>query len=248
MARPATKQNVKSKIKPAKKVTRTLKKITVTAKKKTRATAKTKEATKAVKGIRPKAKTPLPILRLFTLSGPKPIPKAAAAAADVKPDARRTARSFVTVGVGSTAPDFLMPATHLGQISSSALKGKACVLYFYPKDDTSGCTAQACEFRNMLPNFATIGATVIGVSKDSIESHQKFSQKYNLNFPLASDENNDVCESFGVWRQKSMYGRTYLGIERSTFVIDAKGIVRAIWRKVSVSGHAEEVRKAVEAL
>lgn len=149
---------------------------------------------------------------------------------------------------GSATPDFSMPATMLGTVSLSTLKGKPFVLYFYPKDDTSGCTAEACEFRNTLSIFNNLGVAIIGISKDSIESHEKFSRKYSLTFPLASDESGAVCEKFGTWVQKSMYGRSYMGIERATFLIDSKGIIRNIWHKVSVSGHVEEVKKAAEAL
>jgi len=147
--------------------------------------------------------------------------------------------------VGASAPDFAMAATMIGEASSKALKGKPYVLYFYPKDDTSGCTAEACGFRDSRPSFGKLKVTIIGVSKDSLASHEKFAKKYNLSFPVASDESGKVCASFGVWVQKSMYGRTYMGIERSTFLVDAKGIIRAIWRKVNVPGHVEEVRKAL---
>lgn len=160
---------------------------------------------------------------------------------------QRTTKA-TALDIGSPCPDFSMPATQIGSVSRSALKGKSFVLYFYPKDDTSGCTAEACEFRNNISVFNRLNATIIGVSKDDIPSHEKFSRKYNLAFPLASDETGAVCDAFGTWVQKSMYGRTYMGIERSTFVVDAKGIIRAIWRKVSVPGHIEEVKKAVEAL
>jgi peroxiredoxin Q/BCP len=147
--------------------------------------------------------------------------------------------------VGATAPDFTMPATMISEVSSKTLKGKPYVLYFYPKDDTSGCTAEACDFRDALPSFGKLKVTVIGVSKDNIASHEKFARKYDFTFPLASDESGKVCASFGTWVQKSMYGRTYMGIERSTFLIDAKGVIRAVWRKVSVPGHVEEIRKAL---
>ena len=156
--------------------------------------------------------------------------------------------SIKPLGIGSKAPSFTMPATLAGTVSSENLKGRPDVIYFYPKDDTSGCTAEACEFRNTLPQFGKLGVTVIGVSKDNMESHEKFSLKYNLTFPLASDHGSEFCEKFGTWVQKSMYGRTYMGIERSTFLIDANGVIKAIWRKVSVSGHIDDVRKAVENL
>ncbi|MDP9127214.1 MAG: peroxiredoxin [Pseudomonadota bacterium] len=138
-----------------------------------------------------------------------------------------------------------MPATDLGEVSAASLKGKPFVLYFYPKDDTSGCTAQACGFRDALPELDKLGLTVIGVSKDGIESHEKFGKKYSLTFPLASDEKTEVAKAFGTWVQKSLYGRTYMGIERSTFLVDGNGVVRAVWRKVDVPGHVEDVKKAV---
>ena len=167
----------------------------------------------------------------------KPVVKKTAAAADSD-----------AIAVGSRVPSFVMPATKIGKVSAAGLKGAAFVIYFYPKDDTSGCTAEACAFSEAMPQFAKRGITVIGVSKDSLASHEKFAKKYNLSFPLASDAETDVCEKFGVWKQKSMYGRTYMGIERSTFLIDGKGVVRAVWRKVSVPGHADDVKKAIATL
>lgn len=152
------------------------------------------------------------------------------------------------LSAGQAVPDFSMPATLLGTVNRAALKGQPYVLYFYPKDNTSGCTTEACAFRDALPQFKKLGITVIGVSKDSLTSHEKFAKKYDLNFPLASDESGDVCSSFGVWVEKSMYGRKYMGIERSTFLIDAKGKVSAVWRKVSVTGHVEAVQKAIQEL
>ena len=157
----------------------------------------------------------------------------------------KPAKNTNEIGVGATAPDFSLPATKIGKVSRAGLKGKPYLLYFYPKDDTSGCTAQACAFRDMQPNFNKLGVTVIGVSKDNLASHEKFAKKYNLTFPLASDEDCKVSTAFGVWKEKSMYGRKYMGIERSTFLIDAKGVIRAAWRKVSVPGHADEVKKAI---
>jgi len=161
---------------------------------------------------------------------------------------KKSAQAQADDFVGRLAPSFSRPATKIGKVSSTALKGKPYILYFYPKDDTSGCTAEACDFRDALPHFATLGVTVIGASKDDLKSHEKFAKKYNLSFPLISDTDGDLCEKFGVWVQKSMYGRRYMGIERSTFLIDAKGIVRHVWRKVSVPGHAEEVKQAIAAL
>jgi len=126
--------------------------------------------------------------------------------------------------------------------------GGPLVLYFYPKDDTSGCTAEACGFRDNMGRLTKAGAVVIGVSRDSVARHDKFKAKHDLNFTLASDEDGKVCEAYGTWVEKSMYGRKYMGIERATFLIDAKGVVRDIWRKVKVKGHAEAVLRAAQAL
>ena len=163
-----------------------------------------------------------------------------------KPAAKKIAAQ--TPDVGDRAPSFSLPATPTGKIGSASLKGKPYVLYFYPKDDTSGCTAEACAFSESLPNFLKLGVTVIGVSKDGIESHEKFAKKYKLKIFLASDVEGALCEQFGVWKEKSMYGRKYMGIERSTFLIDGKGMIRAAWRKVSVPGHVDEVKKAMAEL
>jgi peroxiredoxin Q/BCP len=149
---------------------------------------------------------------------------------------------------GQTAPDFTLPRDGGGQITLSALRPKAVVLYFYPKDDTSGCTAEAKDFTAMAAEFEAAGAVVVGVSKDSAASHDKFVNKYGLGVILASDEGSDVCERYGVWAEKSMYGKKYMGIERSTFLIDGAGTVRQVWRKVKVPGHAEAVLAAVKAL
>ena len=149
--------------------------------------------------------------------------------------------------LGKAAPAFTMPTGDGGSIALKTLRGKYVVLYFYPKDDTPGCTVEACAFRDGMAKFSAANAVIIGVSKDNVASHQKFKTKFKLNFSLASDTTK-VCESYGVWQQKSMYGRTYMGIERSTFIIDDAGIVRAEWRKVSVPGHTDEVKKALGAL
>lgn len=154
----------------------------------------------------------------------------------------------MSLSVGDKAPDFTLPTDDGGKISLKSLKGKPVVLYFYPKDDTSGCTAEACAFRDAMPDFSKIKAQIVGISRDSVASHEKFKKKYKLPFPLASDEDGKVCESYGTWVEKSMYGRKYMGIDRSTFLIDGKGVIRGIWRKVKVPGHAEEVLKAVKAL
>lgn len=154
----------------------------------------------------------------------------------------------MSVEVGDKAPDFSLPADGGGKVSLKALKGKTVVLYFYPRDDTSGCTAEACAFRDALADFSQVKADIVGVSRDSVASHNKFKKKFKLPFPLASDEDGKVCQAYGVWAEKSMYGKKYMGIERATFLIDAKGVIRNVWRKVKVDGHADEVLNAAEAL
>ena len=154
----------------------------------------------------------------------------------------------MSLAVGDKAPDFTLPTDGGGEISLKALKGKTVVLYFYPRDDTPGCTTEACAFRDALPDFSKVKATIVGVSKDTVASHDKFKTKFKLAFPLASDADGKVCEAYGAWGEKSMYGKKYMGIERSTFLIDGKGVVRNIWRKVKVDGHAAEVLKAAAAL
>lgn len=152
------------------------------------------------------------------------------------------------IEAGTPAPDFTMPTDGGGSVTLSALKGKPVVLYFYPKDDTSGCTSEACGFRDQFPDFSGLDAVVIGVSKDSVASHDKFKAKYELPFTLASDKETGVAEAYGVWVEKSMYGRKYMGLERATFLIDKDGVVRNVWRKVKVTGHVAAVLKALQAL
>ena len=154
----------------------------------------------------------------------------------------------MSVDVGDKAPDFTMPTDGNGTVELAKLRGKPVILYFYPKDDTSGCTAEACGFRDSFPDYSKTGAVVIGVSRDSVASHDKFKKKHNLPFILASDADGKVTEGYGVWVEKSMYGRKYMGIDRSTFLIDRDGVVRGAWRKVKVPGHVTEVLKAVQAL
>jgi thioredoxin-dependent peroxiredoxin len=146
------------------------------------------------------------------------------------------------------APDFSMPATGGRTASLQAMKGRPFVLYFYPKADTPGCTKEACAFQEALPHLEKIGVEVIGVSKDEMPALEKFAAKYELSFPLASDAGTQVAEAFGTWVEKSMYGRKYMGMERSTFLIDKDGRVAKAWRKVSVSGHAKTVMEAVKGL
>lgn len=152
------------------------------------------------------------------------------------------------VTVGDKAPAFSMPGDDGETLKLSGFKGKTVILYFYPKDDTSGCTKEACDFTAAMPNFNKAKAVVIGVSKDSVASHKKFKTKYKLKVALGADEDGKVCAAYGVWKEKSMYGRKYMGIERSTFLIDGKGVIRGEWRKVKVPGHADEVLAAVKAL
>ncbi|MCW3476494.1 thioredoxin-dependent thiol peroxidase [Limobrevibacterium gyesilva] len=154
----------------------------------------------------------------------------------------------IELAEGDQAPAFTMPATGERTVSLKALKGKPFVLYFYPRADTPGCTKEACAFQEALPQLGRIGIDVIGVSKDKMKALEKFAEKYGLTFPLASDEIAGVAESYGVWVEKSMYGRKYMGMDRATFLIDAQGRIARIWRKVKVPGHAKEVMAAAQAL
>jgi peroxiredoxin Q/BCP len=153
----------------------------------------------------------------------------------------------MTLAAGDKAPDFTLPTDGSGSVTLSKLRGEAVILYFYPKDDTTGCTAEACSFRDSEANFRGAKTKVIGISKDSVAAHDKFKKKYELNFTLASDKDGHVCEDYGVWAEKSMYGRTYFGIVRTTFLIDKDGVIQRVWNKVKVAGHAAEVLKAAEA-
>ena len=146
---------------------------------------------------------------------------------------------------GSKAPDFTLPSSTGKDISLSALRGKKVVLYFYPEDDTSGCTKEACSFRDNLPSFEKLDAVVLGVSKDSLESHDRFIKKYGLNFTLLSDEDLKVHHLYDTWKEKNLYGRKYMGTERSTFVIDEDGRISKVFRKVKVDGHEKEVLEAL---
>lgn len=149
---------------------------------------------------------------------------------------------------GDMAPNFELPTDGGGQAHLKALKGKPVVIYFYPKDDTSGCTAEAIAFNGLRAKFAAAGATVIGVSPDSAASHDKFKRKHDLEIALAADPERSAIEAYGVWKEKSMYGRKYFGVERSTFLIDREGRIAKVWRKVKVPGHADEVLAATKAL
>lgn len=154
----------------------------------------------------------------------------------------------MTLDVGDKAPDFELPTDGNGSVKLSDLAGKPVVIYFYPKDMTPGCTTESCEFRDAEPDFSAVDAQIIGISKDSATRHDKFKAKHDLNFILASDENGTTCEDYGVWKEKSMYGKKFMGIERTTFVIDGAGVIRNAWHKVKVKGHVAEVLEAVRAL
>ncbi len=150
--------------------------------------------------------------------------------------------------IANKAPDFTLPQGDGTEVTLSALQGGPVVLYFYPRDDTPGCTKESIAFSEHLGTFEAAGARVFGISKDSVDSHAKFSTKKDLRVPLLSDEHGTTCEDYGVWKEKNMYGKTYMGIERTTFLIDANGDIAMVWRKVKVDGHAEAVLAAVQAL
>jgi len=154
----------------------------------------------------------------------------------------------MTVEIGSPAPDFTLPASGGGTVTLSALKGKKVIVYFYPKDATPGCTKEACEFRDAFPDFQGANAEVIGISKDSVATHEKFVEAQALTFTLASDAEGEVVADYGVWVEKKNYGKTYMGIERSTVLVDAEGVVRGVWRKVKVDGHVETVLEAARSI
>ncbi|KAB0269548.1 thioredoxin-dependent thiol peroxidase [Microvirga brassicacearum] len=154
----------------------------------------------------------------------------------------------MTLAAGDDAPAFTLPATDGRELTLDGLKGKKVVLYFYPKDDTSGCTLEAKNFQALKSEFEAAGTEIIGVSPDAMKSHDKFRSKYGLDFALASDEGKSMLEAYGVWAQKSMYGRKYMGVERTTMLIDRNGKIARVWEKVKVPGHAEEVLAAAKAL
>jgi thioredoxin-dependent peroxiredoxin len=153
-----------------------------------------------------------------------------------------------TLTVGRKVPDFSLPATGGGNWKLSAARGSKLVIYFYPKDNTSGCTQEGVAFADLYKAFRKEGAVVVGVSPDSLASHEKFKSKMGFPFELLADEEQKACQLFGVWKEKSMYGRKYMGVERSTFLIDEQGVLQREWRKVKVPGHADEVLDAVRDL
>jgi peroxiredoxin Q/BCP len=153
---------------------------------------------------------------------------------------------IIELTVGDKAPLFDVAWDSIEPVTEETLRGKHMVIYFYPKDDTPGCTQEAKDFKEHMKDFKQMNTVIIGVSKDSVDSHNKFRKKYCLPFPLASDESGKMCEDYGVWVEKSMYGKTYMGIERATFVIDKTGVIRNIWRKVKVDGHVKDVLEAIK--
>lgn len=154
----------------------------------------------------------------------------------------------LTLAPGSAAPTFTLETDTGAQLSLESLRGKAVVLYFYPKDDTTGCTLEACEFRDLFPRFSLSGAMVLGISPDSARKHRNFKEKYNLPFTLLVDAGHSVSERYGVWVEKTLYGRKYFGVERSTFIIGGDGRIKVVFRKVKAEGHAIEVADALKTL
>ena len=172
------------------------------------------------------------------------------AARKAKKPAAKKAAPKVTKGPkeGSKAPDFDLPTDGTGPVSLKALRGKPVVVYFYPRDDTPGCTKEACGFNDALPDFSKVKAEIVGVSKDKEASHAKFRGKYGLKFQLAADTELKAAKAYGVWIEKSLYGRKYMGMDRATFLIDKDGVIRRVWRGVKVPGHVDEVLEATRSL
>lgn len=164
------------------------------------------------------------------------------------PNALKQTETHTALSVGDVAPEFTLPGDNGSTVSLSSLRGKKVVLYFYPKDDTPGCTIEAKDFSERKAAFDTADTVIIGISKDKASKHDGFKEKYCLPFALASDFENDTCERYGVWEAKSMYGKTYMGITRATFLIDREGKIAQTWPKVKITGHAEEVLKAAQSL
>jgi peroxiredoxin Q/BCP len=152
------------------------------------------------------------------------------------------------LAVGDTAPDFTLPTDTGDELTLSSLRGRPVVIYFYPKDDTPGCTTESCEFRDLMPRFDASNATILGISPDSVKSHQKFKTKFELPFTLVADTEKVACLAYDVWKEKSMYGKQYMGVDRTTFVIDKNGTISHIFAKVKPAGHAAEVMEAVSSL
>lgn len=155
---------------------------------------------------------------------------------------------MAVLGIGATAPDFNLPRDGGGRVSLADFRGKSLVLFFYPKDDTTGCTAESLAFTALADEFDAAGAAVVGMSPDSVKCHERFIKKYSLSVALASDEEKTTLQAYGVWKEKSMYGRNFMGVERTTFLIRTDGTVAMIWQKVKVPGHAEDVLRALRNL
>lgn len=202
--------------------------------------------TKAKKTARPKKAA-----RRTAASRSAAVKKGPPKAAAKQGPAKKTASKLAPVKgpkVGDRAPDFTLPTDSAGSITLSSLCGRPVVLYFYPRDDTPGCTMEACGFNDSLPDFSSVNAEIIGISKDSEASHAKFRQKYGLKFRLAADTETKVAKAYGVWIEKSLYGRKYMGMDRATYLIDKDGTIRGVWRSVKVPGHVEAVLNAAKAL
>jgi len=229
--------------KPAKKTTKKTTKKVAVAKKATKPKAKP-----TAKKVAPKKAAAKPAKK----PAKKPVNKSAKPAAATTTAAPKPATAAVHSGVpqvGDTAPNFCLPTDDGRVLSLGDFQGKKNVLlYFYPKDDTPGCTKEACTFQEHLPHFTSADTVIIGVSPDDIHSHSKFRQKYNLTFALGADTDNRVATDYGVWGEKSMYGRAFMGITRATFLINKHGKIAAVWPKVKVDGHSEEVQAAIAAL
>ena len=186
-----------------------------------------------------------PKTRKVAAKAPTPAAAKKPAAKKAKADKAPAKESAGFLAVGQPAPAFTLPTDQGKNASLSDFKGKTVVLYFYPKDQTPGCTQQACDFRDNLARLTAKGAVVLGVSADSADSHRRFKEKQSLNFPLLADVDKKVLNAYGVWQEKSLYGRKFMGIVRTTYVIDGKGLIRAVFPKVKVSGHVDEVMAAL---
>lgn len=217
-------------------------KASTAAKKKTKKMAKKSTTKKTTKSSAKKTATKKSVTKKVTAKKSK----AGAASTKKKADKKVSVASKTTLNVGDKVPAFVAQATK-GTVSLEALKGKKIVLYFYPKDHTSGCTIEGHDFSKALPEFEKLGAVVYGVSRDSIQSHESFIEKQSYTVDLISDPDETLCHLFGVMKEKSLYGRKYIGVDRSTFVIDEKGVITHVWRNVKVPGHVDEVLKVLGA-
>lgn len=222
---------------PKKPAPRKISKLQTELPRKIKAKAAPKAPPKAEKTREPKSARPAP-----KSVGPKAPPSKNA---KKPPKASTPASESITLDVGDTAPSFVLQDHSGAMISSESLRGSSYVIYFYPKDDTPGCTLEACGFRDSTPRFSAKGVKVLGVSPDSPEAHARFRKKYGLTFPLLSDPEKTLAKAYGVWVKKQNYGREYMGVERSTFAVDRHGVIRKVWRKVRVPGHVDDVLHSV---